>query len=157
MGHIAKADSYRLRLSLLKKYSFLKEYFDQRIFLAKNSLGKLVPLFDYPKFFGSVKRQYNYFAKKFADCVLFFQVGLYVEFYAKPTDGVIQLLNLKPLKPRLRGALYGFPVHLAKDYLAKLLNADIKVVVIRENGRCYTRTIQRLPVKKFIKKESLNG
>lgn len=63
MGHITKADSWRLRVALFRKYTFLAEYFNSRVYLSKNNLGKLEPLFEYPKLMPSVKSQYNYFAK----------------------------------------------------------------------------------------------
>lgn len=94
-----------------------------------------------------------------------FQVGRFCEFYTLLDEWVISLLHLKRLKPRQRGVLYGFPAHLAEEYLSKLLSSPFlpdghSVIIIRETGRCYTRVKQRLPLlkicKTIIKKEDKN-
>lgn len=150
-GHMKWADTYRLKSAILKRYGFLKEYFcfdDERV----------KPLYRYCEIFPSVRSQYIYYACFFRGMAVFFQVGSYYEFYGMPwRKDAMAILNLRRLKKNKRGAIYGFPVRLEREYLQRLLSKGIPVVIIKETGRYICRIKERLPIMKIMQKEELKN
>ncbi len=146
LGHLKWADSYNLRSAIFEKYGFLKEYFSF-------DDGRVKPLYRYCGIFPSVRSQYLYYSCKFRDMVIFFQTGCFYEFYGEIKDEVKNILCLKRLKNNQRGAMYGFPVRLGKEYLKRLIEKGIPVIIVKETGRYIGRIKERLPEKKIMKKK----
>ncbi|MBI5180833.1 MAG: hypothetical protein HZA05_05475 [Nitrospirae bacterium] len=167
LGHLKWADTYRLRSAIFKRYGFLKEYFSF-------DDGRVKPLYRYSEIFPSVRSQHLYYANRFRGLAIFFQVGCFYEFYdeiiayvkdeiASPlTDYICQglandnailkeTLNLKKLKQNNRGAIYGFPVRLEGEYVKKVIEKGMPVVIIKETDKYIGRTKERLPVMKIVK------
>jgi len=121
----------------------------------------------YSAIFLSVKSQYLYYANRFRGMVIFFQVGCFYEFYgeisayvkdeiASPSarnDNAIlkETLNLKKLKLNNRGAVYGFPVRLKEEYVKKVIEKGMPVIIIKETDRYIGMVKERLPVMKIVK------
>ncbi|MBI5047640.1 MAG: hypothetical protein HZB54_01630, partial [Deltaproteobacteria bacterium] len=162
LGHLKWADSYSLKGAILKRYSFLKEYFSFPCLLPSiepfehrpagtSDDERVKPLYRYSAIFPSVKSQYLYYSCKFRDMVIFFQVGCFYEFYGEIKNDVMGTLGLKRLKNSQRRAMYGFPVRLGKEYLKRLVDKGIPIIIIRETDRYIGRIKQRLPVLKITK------
>ncbi len=147
-GHMKWADTYSLRRAILKRYSFLKEYFSF-------DGGRITPLYKYCEIFPSVKSQYLYYMCLFRDSFILFQVGCFYEFYGVTPimEGKIALLNLKRVAHSKRGVLYGFPIKLAGQYVKVLVEKRVSVVIIKETDRYIGKVKERLPVIKIVKVE----
>jgi hypothetical protein len=78
--------------------------------------------------------------------VLFFQVGHFCEFYHPQDAELAALLNLAPLKPNHRRALWGFPVEQTRRRFRFLLEQGQSVVWIGPTGRYLTGIEERWPV-----------
>jgi retron-type reverse transcriptase len=143
-GHMKWANSFRLRKALVARYAFLKEFF------YINVPNGLVPLFRFRTQFPSVKHGYRYYAARFSTAAVFYQVGCFYEFYGPLARRVREVLGVKPMKKNTRGALFGFPVRLEKEYAGKLLQKGISVVIVRETDRYIGRVKERLPKCKLV-------
>ena len=142
-GHMKWADTYSLRRAILKRYSFLKEYFSF-------DGGRITPLYKYCEIFPSVKSQYLYYMRLFRDSFIFFQVGCFYEFYGEIRDDVRNILGLRRLDQSKRGVRYGFPLKLEGEYIRKMRNTGIQVIIIRETDRYIGKIKERLPVMKIV-------
>ncbi|MEA2083535.1 MAG: hypothetical protein U9O82_04705 [Thermodesulfobacteriota bacterium] len=80
----------------------------------------------------TVRKQYAYFQKLFADDVIFLQVGRFFEFYHNSSKKIAELLGLAHLKVNQRDARFGFPVNFMQKYLQKTLRHSKSVMVILE-------------------------
>lgn len=133
-GHLKWADTHNLRNALIKRYSFILEYF-------KVDDSGFTPRYRYRQDFPKVKFQYLYYAGIFTGAVLFFQVGGFYEFYE---EGAFK--SLKTVKANSRGVKYGFPLKLEPRYLSQFLERGMTVVIIKETDRYFGRLKERLPV-----------
>jgi RNA-directed DNA polymerase len=127
LGHFKHANSFKLVKAIWQRYSFLSRYF-----LLDFSGMKLHRKSVVPGNLRTVKQQYGYFQKLFADDIIFFQVGRFFEFYHSSNKEVAELLNLAPLKSNKRDARFGFPVHFMLKYLHQALSNAINVMVVLE-------------------------
>lgn len=143
LGHLKRADTYRLRSVILERYSFLKEYFCFED-------GSVKPLYRYCKIFPSVKSQYLYYSNIFRGMCIFFQVGCFYEFYTEIQKDIINTIGLKRCKKGKRPVKYGFPVRFEGEYRRILLEKGIPVIIIRETDRYIGRIKERLPMMKII-------
>ncbi len=141
-GHIGWANNYRLKSMILKKYTFLNDYF-----IFKN--GKITFVCNLKDDFYSVRVQYIYYASMFKDSVIFFQVGKFYEFYDELTNEVKVALNLKKIKVSRRGAMYGFPATMLTEKVSKILDKCIDVVIIKETGKYIFKLKERVPIMKI--------
>lgn len=145
-GHMKWADTYSLRVAILKRYSFLKEYFSF-------DGGRITPLYKYCEIFPSVKSQYLYYMCLFRNSFILFQVGCFYEFYGVTPimEDKITLLKLKRVAQSKRGVMYGFPERLADQYLKILVEKGVAVVIIKETDRYIGKVKERLPVMKIVR------
>ncbi|MBI5096680.1 MAG: DUF1566 domain-containing protein [Nitrospirae bacterium] len=129
-GHMKWADTYSLRRAILRKYSFLKEYFSF-------DSGRITPRYRYCEIFPSVKSQCLYYSCVFRGSFIFFQVGCFYEFYGVTPfmEDKIALLNLNRVAQSKRGVMYGFPDRLADQYVKVLVEKGVSVVIIKETDR----------------------
>ncbi len=147
-GHMKWADTYRLRVAILKRYCFLKEYFSF-------DGSRIRPIYKYCEIFPSAKSQYLYYMCLFRGSFILFQVGCFYEFYGVTPfmEDKIALLNLKRVAQSKRGVMYGFPERLADQYLKILVENGVTVVIIKETDRYIGKIKERLPVMKIVKRE----
>lgn len=163
-GHLQWADTWGLREAILKRHDFLENYFA----VAKTGEKKLVPLFRHPKTFSSVKGQYRYYARRFNNAAVFFQVGSFYEFYPNSNKTIKEkttnvwnfsangICELQRLRNRNRATCHGFPLRLEHAYTEKFLANGSNVVIVKETDRYFGRIKERLPVTAIIKtKEEL--
>ena len=137
-GHFKWADSYRLKISLMKRYGFLNMFFSIKD-------GRITESYRVPGNIPSLRLQYRYFKTRFPEDVLLFQVGSHYEFYRGDKD-VASMLGLKEIhKPSARNVTYGFPVRLERDFIDRIKGYGRSVTVIGEGDRYLTRVKQRLP------------
>ena len=141
-GHLKWANTYHLRLALLERYGFLKEFFSF-------DSGRIKPLYRFCEIFPRVRSQYLYYANLFKGLAVFFQVGRFYEFYSSSSP-IRDILDLKPVKPNRRGAKYGFPLPLGERYAKIAAEAGVPVVIIRETDRYVGKIKERLPVMKIM-------
>ena len=144
-GHFQWANSYRLQMSLMKRYDFLKRFF------ALND-GRFVRIYEIARNLLSLKSQYLYFKRRFREDVLLFQGGNYYEFYHENLDGeTARMLRLKRIsKSSIRKVIYGFPVRLEKLYIDRLKGYGKSVAVIGEEDKYLTRVKMRLPKYRLV-------
>jgi hypothetical protein len=90
----------------------------------------------------SARRQDRWFAERFPEDRLLFQVGAYSECYDPPGE-LPALLALKPLTANRRGARYGVPVRLEGACLARLLAAGRSALVVRQGEGVWTGVRER--------------
>ena len=137
-GHFKWADSYRLKMSLMKRYGFLKRFFNLKD-------GKITKNYRVPGNIPSLRLQYLYFKTRFSEDVLLFQVGSHYEFYEDDGD-IARMLGLKKIrKPSARNVTYGFSVRLEKAFVNRIKDYGRSVTVVGERDRYLTNVKQRLP------------
>ena len=140
-GHLKWANTYHLRRTVLNRYDFLKEFFSF-------DNGGVKPKYRFCEIFPCVRSQYFYYANRFKGMALFFQVGRFFEFYSYRSP-LLDILDLKPVKPNRRGVKYGFPLRLGENYAEIAVEQGIPVVIVRETDRYVGRIKERLPVMKI--------
>ena len=136
-GHLKWADTYNLKSAIIRRYSFISEYF-------KVDDSGITPLYKYRQDFPLVRFQYLYYAGIFSGAIVFFQVGGFYEFYEE-----VKMVSLKAIKKNGRGVKFGFPVKLEQRYLKQFLNSGMAVVIVKETDRYFGRLKERLPVMKI--------
>lgn len=137
-GHFKWADSYRLKISLMKRYCFLKRFFSLKG-------GKIIASYKVPGNIPSLRLQYRYFKTRFYQDALLFQVGSHYEFYHDDSD-VASMLGLRKInEPSARNARYGFPVRLEKAFINRIKGFGRSITVVGEENRYLTRVKERLP------------
>lgn len=107
LGHLAKADSYRLQKSIFIENIWLSKYFtisdltvlkkpgENNTQYNKKRLFELKPNYQIPKIRRSIIDQYGYYRHYFPKSVVLFQVGsYYYEFYHQLEIKVLKLLRL---------------------------------------------------------------
>lgn len=142
LGHLKWANTCHLRCTLFNRYGFLKEFFSF-------DNGRVKPKYRFCKIFSCVRSQYFYYANRFKGVVVFFEVGRFFEFYSG-TSPVLDIFDLKPVKPIRRGVKYGFPLRLGENYAEIAVEQGIPVVIVREADRYVGSIKQRLPVMKIM-------
>ncbi|MCL6648275.1 MAG: DNA mismatch repair protein MutS [Chloroflexi bacterium] len=84
-------------------------------------------------------RQYLAFKRQYPDCILFFQIGDFYETFDQDAQDVAAIcdivLTARGFGPGDRRPLAGVPVRSAETYLAKLVAAGRKVVVVDQVER----------------------
>jgi RNA-directed DNA polymerase len=95
-GHLKRANTYKLRCAVLKRYDFLTEFFAV-------TRQELTPRYGFREIFPNVRTQYFYFANRFKGAAIFMQVGCFYEFY-NVNFPIPKLFRLKPLKRNTRRA-----------------------------------------------------
>ena len=137
-GHFKWADSYRLRMRLMKRYGFLRRFFSLKD-------GRITENYRVPGNIPSLRLQYRYFKTRFSEDVLLFQVGNYYEFYEDDGD-VAGMLGLKKIhKSSTRNVKYGFPARHEKAFIDRIKGCGRSVTVVGEEDRYLTRVKERLP------------
>jgi hypothetical protein len=137
-GHFKWADSYRLQMSLMKRYGFLKRFFSLKD-------GRIKENFRVPQNIPSLRLQYRYFKTRFPEDVLLFQVGNHYEFFEDDSE-IARMLGLKVIqKPSVRKVKYGFPVRYEKAFVGRIKGFGRSVTVVGEKDRYLTRVKERLP------------
>jgi hypothetical protein len=129
LGHLSHADSFALQNRIWREFAFLEQYFQLDEASQKVCRRQWVT-----HGFRTVLGQYRCFRGFFANDVLFFQVGRFIEFYGEADQAIADFLGLKRMSINRRGALWGFPVKQARRYLRCLLKAGFPVVCIVETG-----------------------
>ena len=148
-GHFIHADSFKLRLSILKNNNWLNKYFELSSQLLTSKSPKFTPTYQTPRLWNKVSDQYNYYAEKYKSKIVFFEVGQYIEFYNILNTDVLELFKLKQLKPNKRGAIYGFPKHRINKYKDLLAKAKKPWILIRETGTIISGIKERLVYERF--------
>jgi hypothetical protein len=141
LGHFQQADTYRLCQAIWSDYPFLAQYFD-----FDPERQRLTRTYRPPGGFRRVADQYRYYRWRFPGDALFFRVGRFCEFYHPQDAELAALLNLVPLKPNHRRALWGFPVEQTRRRFRFLLERGRSVVWIGPTGRYLTGIEERWPV-----------
>ena len=142
-GHFKWADSYRLQMSLLKRYGFLEWFF-------KIEGGKIIPKYKIPVKIPTLKLQYRYFKTKFFGDVIFFKKGKYYEFFEDDRD-IALTLGLKKMNRHFDGnTTYGFPIWLEKSFSARIRRTGRSLTVITEGERYLTGIKERFPKYRLV-------
>ena len=127
-AHCKMANTFRLRQSLLSRFSWVNEFFEVEE-------GLLVERWRVPAGFRTFKEQYRFFANRCTAGILFFQVGSFIECYDHQAEKAMSLLNLKGLKGgRGFGRRCGFSMRLMASVRRRLLQRGLPVTVVREQG-----------------------
>jgi hypothetical protein len=137
-GHLKWANSYRLQMSLMKRYGFLRRFFSLKD-------GRLTENYRVPGNISSLRLQYRYFKTRFSEDVLLFQVGNHYEFFENDGD-VAGMLGLRRIcKRSARNVKYGFPVRYEKTFIDRIKGCGRSITVVGEEDRYLTRVKERLP------------
>ena len=127
-AHFTMANTFRLQQALVTRVPWVREFFEVE-------QGLLVTRWKVPVEFQSLNAQYRFFADRFPQSLLLFQVGCFYECYDSQAMDAIRLLRLTRLGAgrgfRLR---CGFPVRSLARYRHQLLKSGRPVVFIRETG-----------------------
>ena len=149
-GHFIYADSFKLRLNILKRNGWLDKYFELSSQLLISKSPKFIPKYQTPKLWNKVSEQYNYYLEKYKNKIVLFEVGQYIEFYNLLNADILELFKLKQLKPNKRRVLYGFPKQLIHKYKASLEEAELSWVIICETGRMICGIKERLAYSELV-------
>jgi RNA-directed DNA polymerase len=142
-GHFRWANTFRLKKSLLKRYSFLKWFF-------KIKGWNIIPKYKIPSQIPTLKLQYRYFKTKFAGDVIFLKKGKYYEFFEDDKDIALKL-GLKQMNRHSdRNTKYGFPIWLEKSFSARIRRMGRSLTVITEGGRYLTGIKERFPKYRLV-------
>jgi len=142
-GHFRWANTFRLKESLLKRYSFLKRFF-------KIEGWKIIPKYKIPVKIPTLKLQYRYFKTKFAGDVIFFKKGKYYEFFEDDRDITLTLGLKKMNRPFDGNTTYGFPIWLEKSFSARIRRTGRSLTVITEGERYLTGIKERFPKYRLV-------
>lgn len=127
-AHFTMANTFRLQQALVKRFQWVREFFEVE-------QGLLVSRWKVPVEFPSLRVQYRFFAHRFPEAIVLFQVGCFFECYDGQAEQALQLFRLRRLKAgrgfRVR---CGFPVRLLPRYRDWLLRGGLSVAVIREDA-----------------------
>ena len=129
-AHLTMASSHRLRESLVSQCGWVRHFFVLEE-------GLLVPRATVPPAFARLKDQYVFFAERWPESVLLFQVGRLYEWYDEQAEQMIGLMGLRPLVHR-RGfrVRCGVPVRLGARCVRALVAQGVSVAVTRERKDC---------------------
>ena len=124
------ASRHRLRERLVSRCGWVRHFFVLQE-------GLLVPIMKIPPTLPRLRDQYRFFADRFPECRLLFQVGRFYEWYDAQAEQMIGLMGLRPLVRR-RGFLVrcGVPVRLGSECVRTLVARGVPVAVIRERKDC---------------------
>ena len=137
-GHLKWANSYRLQMSLMERYGFLKRFLSLKD-------GMIKEIYWVPRSIPSIRLQYRYFKTRFPEDVLLFQVGNHYEFFEDESE-LARMLGLKKIqKPSARNVKYGFPVRLERVFIDRIMSYGRSISIIGEKDRYLTRVKERLP------------
>lgn len=125
-AHLKMANSHRLWAALVSRSRWLRHFFTLED-------GLLVPRATGRPMFARLKDQYSFFADRWAESVLLFQVGCFYEWHDEQAERVSSLLGLRPLVRR-RGFRFrcGVPVRLGSRCVRALVAHGVPVALIRE-------------------------
>ncbi len=142
-GHFKWVNTFNLKKSLLKRYGFLKYFF--------NIEGwKIIPKYKIPVNIPTLKPQYRYFRTMFADDVIFFKKGKYYEFFEDDSETAMQL-GLKKMNRHFGCNMkYGFPIWLEKSFIARIRRMGRSLTVVTEGGRYLTGIKERFPKYRIV-------
>jgi hypothetical protein len=93
-AHLKMANSHRLWETLVSRCDWVRPFFALEA-------GLLVPRMKIVPVFQRLTNQYRFFADRFPECVPFFQVGCFFEFYDEQAERSSRLLGLTLLTLRL--------------------------------------------------------
>lgn len=127
LGHLRWADTRRLTATLAARYPFL----GQHLVLDPGArrLTRRLPARCPGR---TVRAQYAWWRRQFAQDAVFFPVGRYVELYQGRDRPLAEALGLRRMQANRRGALWGFPLAALPRYLATALAAGWSVTVLRQ-------------------------
>ena len=145
LGHLRRANAYRLWQSIWQGRDWLSVYFDRDA-----RRHRLVPRYAMPKDLTNVRQQCARVRGRFSDDVALFQVGACYELYDRRDTPMAKLLGLEPLKDNRRRALYGIPERLFGRYLARLLGLGRPVVVVRQGEQQWTGIRERVLCRRMV-------
>jgi hypothetical protein len=144
LGHFKHANSFTLKQHLFETYGWLKHYFNDKD-------GKLKRLYVTPRGFWNLRAQYTYFANRFYQFLMFFQVGCFYEFYKKHAQRAMKSLLLQKIPGK-----YGFRdrcgigVKGLDRYVERALQQGISVVVIGQTGYLLRHVAERRVAVKYV-------
>ena len=89
-----------------------------------------------PDFETPMMQQYSVIKSKYADCLLFFRLGDFYEFFMEDAKFAAEVLDIA-LTSRDRGKdgripMAGVPYHAADNYISKLVKAGYKVAICEQ-------------------------
>lgn len=148
LGHFRQADSFALRQTVWAEFRYLAQYF-----AIDDDYLHLTPLYQVPGRFANVRRQYEWFRRRFTQDVLLFQVGCFYEFYHPQAQQLTQRLGLKPLTENRRRALYGVPVDQGLSLAWRLICGGSSVLWVCEqsDGRRGDHLKPRVPHARWVR------
>ena len=125
-AHLTMANSHRLWERLVSRCGWMRHFFVLEE-------GLLVPIMKIPPTFARLRDQYAFFAERWPESVMLFQVGSFYEWYDEQAARASQLLGLR-LQPGERGfrTRCGVPVRLGVWSVRALVAQGVPVAVIRE-------------------------
>lgn len=142
-GHFKWANTFNLKKSLLKRYSFLEWFFTIEG-------KKIIPKYKMPARIPTLKLQYRYFKTKFAGDVIFFKKGKYYEFFEDDKETALKLGLKKMNRHSDRNTKYGFPIWLEKSFSARILRTGRSLTVITEGEGYLTGIKERFPKYRLV-------
>ena len=125
-AHLKMANTHRLWHQLVSRCDWVRHFFALED-------GLLVPRTKVMPMFARLTDQYFFFADRWAESVLLFQVGCFYEWYDEEAKRVSRLLGLR-LLARGRGFRFrcGMPVRLGPRCVRALVAHGVPVALIRE-------------------------
>jgi hypothetical protein len=144
-GQFCHTASFRLWRRLFDEFPYLRFY-------VRCSRDHWIRKDQVPKRFGSLAAQYQWFARKFRNCLMFFQVGCFFEFYGPQAKRALALVRLKAGRTRRSlGLGVGVPMRCGKLAELQKSGLDVPIAVVRQTGRPLGRTAQRRVAALYVR------
>jgi len=132
LGHFKHANTRRLVRGLFQKYHCLQAVFRIEYHGADYKLVQLTTPRTVPQ---SLQEQYYWFARRYPDRCLLFQVGRFYELYGEQAKQYCGMLRLATAPERRRmGVQCGFPLRMLAQYIRMCLNRGTNYAVVDEQG-----------------------
>ncbi|OKY74308.1 MAG: hypothetical protein BM485_14395 [Desulfobulbaceae bacterium DB1] len=145
LGHFSHASAFRLIRSLWARHPWLADLF------AIDQLGRLHPRYE-PLAPRTLAEQYAWALHRCAGCLLFFQVGRFIEFFGEQAERAVALFGLKirgESRPSL-GPCCGFPLARLRKCKKEALRRRLSYAVIGEAGQAAKRLKRRVLTEKVM-------
>ncbi|MCB1315921.1 MAG: DNA mismatch repair protein MutS [Leptospiraceae bacterium] len=109
-----------------------------------------------------VMRQYLEMKGQYPDCILLFRMGDFYELFLEDAERAAPLMDVALTRRQQEIPMAGVPYHSADTYIARLLNAGVKVAIAEQetdphNPKLMRRSVRRIITPGTVIEESLLG
>ncbi len=141
LAHMSRASCNNLRQAIFNRHHWLNSYFC----IVNN---KVLRTWKPPIGFCRLFFQVRWFKKRFADCLIFYQIGNYYELFGKDARWININLGKPLIKPRFCGeSRAGFLKGAIKKILTKTLIKQKDILLVKQTGFRFNGIAERYPYR----------